>query len=1192
MKHSALSKVAAVVLAVAMLLTVLPMTAFADWNNVVYEDSTFGTNGYYNVISKKDYVLVPGAATETEMVLNNAAGTRRQVLHIVEVDPSNPDVSIVPGYYGIDKDTTDVANQTAAKMTDMTAYYEDVLGYNVVAGMNTDLYYEANAPRVLIYNGQDLRSGRGTQSVLCVYRNAEGVVSCDVKAYNAAQITNELANGNAEHGELIHAVSVSFAMTVKDGALVSKTEERTSSAAARSMVGVKEDGTLVLVMNDGRGANNSVGFCTYELGESMLALGCKWAANCDGGGSSTFVSKRAGEDECVMRSVPCDGAERPTIHGIFVVSNVAPTGILGNIDIDSDYDYFAPGSTYTFGADAIDTHGYAMDTPADVAWALSDDSFGAIADGTFVSNGTLGDVTVQALVNGNVVGEKAISIVNPSTFSLTSTDATLPYSTPEKVRSITLPIVAKYGEADVFVDGTSVSVTLADPASGSLDGYVFTATDDASVAEAVITVTYIPTGTALTYTVTYGKGSEVLYDFEDGDISEWLGTDDTEAYLKENGVSAYAASNDEWETRLGTLAAGGQISWSNKTTTFLSTRENGGYVKNGENALGVTFDMRSTEFNSWVYSIIYNVHGATVLRDVNRGYNATAVGMWVRVPEGFYTAKNNGAMAMQLTVYYMKAGDTTHLYGTQLSLQYNGKNLNALKESDIPEDRWIYVSANISAYPFVSLVDPLNDWYRSPSFIRMYVKPSEAQTLTYYYDDITLDYSSAVDDRNPPVISNATYCTNDTNLEFDGQTLTTNVVSFDANIADYAASNAEGLDYSTAAIYVDGVKQTTTASGSTMSAENVVLSNGDHSIKFEIADKLGNYTTLTKSLTINAAGAPSAITLSGHNDLGIAPEAGSIYYTDLVAANIEDIDSVSTTLYLQTANTWELDHMIVADGFEATYEATEAEPNRVTVTITKTGETALTGEQTLVSIPVRIWTFNEDAWVGGDSSGAPVKMTAAQRYASSYGEPVLLVEVTVEKGAIVYTDNTNGTFGGYLNTPTAVTGNKTKAWHEHDAELVHLRDLAPTCTEDGYEGRTYCATCGSVVDWGTTIPATGHDYELVDGHFICTECGDEFDYSGISGLFQVGDNYYYAIAGNLMTGWQTADEGTYYFGADYAAVDGAQTIDGGNYVFENCILTKGAWINDGEGLAYYWAGKPYHAQWAEIEGETYHFNAA
>ncbi len=347
------SKVLAVVLCLTMLCGVLPAAVFATDPEVIYQGASFGTNGYYNIISKNEWVLVPGAATETELVINNSTGTRRQVLHVIEVDPSNPDVSIVPGYYQIDKDVTKEEYWSHKELTEMAKYYEDNLGYNIVGGMNTDLYYDTYAPRILVYNGKDLSVKGNTSpssSILYVFKEEDGTISCDVKAFNRDNF-----NAYLESGRLLHAVSVSFGMVVADGELVSKTEERTSAAAARSMVGIKEDGTLVICMNDGRGANNSVGLCNYEEGETMLALGCKWAANCDGGGSSTFLTKRVGEDEFTMRSVPCDGAQRPTSHGIFVASNVAPTGVLDVINIESDYKIFAPNTSYTFSAEAIDT---------------------------------------------------------------------------------------------------------------------------------------------------------------------------------------------------------------------------------------------------------------------------------------------------------------------------------------------------------------------------------------------------------------------------------------------------------------------------------------------------------------------------------------------------------------------------------------------------------------------------------------------------------------------------------------------------------------------------------------------------------------------------------------------------------------------------------------------------------------------
>ena len=68
-----LVRVATFALAIVMLIGILPMTALAaisNWaeNNVIFDGTSFGTNGYYNVISKKDYVLVPGAAVESEIV--------------------------------------------------------------------------------------------------------------------------------------------------------------------------------------------------------------------------------------------------------------------------------------------------------------------------------------------------------------------------------------------------------------------------------------------------------------------------------------------------------------------------------------------------------------------------------------------------------------------------------------------------------------------------------------------------------------------------------------------------------------------------------------------------------------------------------------------------------------------------------------------------------------------------------------------------------------------------------------------------------------------------------------------------------------------------------------------------------------------------------------------------------------------
>ncbi len=1232
-----LSKVVALVLSVVMLMSSIPMMTFGLGVDASLQPGTAtGTNGYYNVISRKDWVLVPDAATETELVLNNATGTRRQVLHVIEVDPSNPDVSIVPGYYGLDKDLTDVANQTTAKLTDMAAYYENTLGYNIVGGMNTDLYYDTNAPRILVYNGQDL-SIKGkyapSSSILYVFKEEDGSISCDVKAYVKADFDAYLASGR-----LLHAVSVSFGMVVKNGELVSKTEERTSAPAARSMVGIKADGTLVICMNDGRSANNSVGLCNYEEGEVMLALGCEWAANCDGGGSSTFLTKRAGEETFTMRSVPCDGAERPTAHGIFVASNVGPTGELDVININSEYDYFAPKTTYTFGAQAIDTNGYGMTMPADVTWALSDASFGTIDNGTFVSNGKLGEVDVQALSNGTVYGTKTITVANPATLILSATSTVMPYSTTEKVREITMPIVAQIGEANVYYDMAALTIELSDAAAGTLNGYKFTATTDTTVTGVDVTMTYVPTGAKLVYAIEFGQGSEILWDFENNDLGGFLGQQDAYDWQAAQGI----------ESPMNSILTAGNASLDVHSKTFIATKENGGQVHNGQSSLGISFDMRNADINSWVYANIYNVSntdGSGVLRDVANGKKAVALGAWVYIPEGFYTVKNAGAMAIRGD--FVAGTSAATAKRTNFNATYNGKTINSLTEADIPENRWIYAVFTLSGYNYVSINNSLSTDNYSPCFARMYMKPSEVQNLTYYFDDFALDYSSAVDDRNPPVISDVTYCTADTNVEMNGQTITTNAVSFNANIADYKASNAEGLDYASAKIYVDGValdNVKTTANG--MSVDGVVLSNGEHKITFEIADKLGNATCVSKTLVIDCETAASAVTLAGHNDLNNAIEAGSVYYVDIVADAIEDIQEVTTTIELHSSCKWEFDQVNAADGFAVTVTRNAVDEDFITLTIKKTGDCALTGKQTLASVPVRVWSYDE-TWAI-DQFGKT--QTTDARYAAS-GEPVLNVEAAVRLGSIVYTDGTTGSFMSDLLVATKLDGTKTGgAWHKHDAELTVLSAEA-TCTKNGYENRTYCETCGSVVDWGTVIEATGHSYGFVENVLKCVndDCdvtftgtwtdgkdyvdgvtvadgwhGDYYYVNGVkltglqnidgayynfdengksqgktNGLITIDGVNYCTIAGNLVNGWQLIENEYYYFDPiTNAGINGVRsslevcnTSQKFEYSFTNGKLDDGVWLEMAEGTRYYYGSGHYGQGTYVIDGKTYGFNS-
>jgi uncharacterized protein YigE (DUF2233 family) len=77
----------------------------------------------------------------------------------------------------------------------------------------------------------------------------------------------------------------------------------------RTAVGLKKNGNWVFVVVEGRDPQISVGLTMVELGELMLSLGCEYALNLDGGGSSTLylegrvVNALSGDDEGVDKGV-------------------------------------------------------------------------------------------------------------------------------------------------------------------------------------------------------------------------------------------------------------------------------------------------------------------------------------------------------------------------------------------------------------------------------------------------------------------------------------------------------------------------------------------------------------------------------------------------------------------------------------------------------------------------------------------------------------------------------------------------------------------------------------------------------------------------------------------------------------------------------------------------------------------------
>lgn len=88
----------------------------------------------------------------------------------------------------------------------------------------------------------------------------------------------------------------------------------------RTVIGFKEDGSVVMMVSDGRGMDRdyAVGLTYFQIAEMMRLVGCVDVYQMDGGGSATLVARNSqGNLEVINR--PSDGSERSIGNAILMV---------------------------------------------------------------------------------------------------------------------------------------------------------------------------------------------------------------------------------------------------------------------------------------------------------------------------------------------------------------------------------------------------------------------------------------------------------------------------------------------------------------------------------------------------------------------------------------------------------------------------------------------------------------------------------------------------------------------------------------------------------------------------------------------------------------------------------------------------------------------------------------------------------
>lgn len=532
-------------------------------------------------------------------------GGNQNIGYVMEVDLSNPNVDLLSGYKDMDPDNWGTQTTSAQAVA-----AEEKLGVNVVGAINTNLSWASDEPLgMLVINGVVYHQGTPQNYF---------VLTKDGKA--------EIRSGNEPlQGNEWQATST-FQLLVKDGKNVNTTPDHsTGNRAPRTAIGIKADGNVVLFVVDGRQAPRSVGMTAYELAEAMISLGCVTAVNCDGGGTSTFVSEREGSGKLAVQNVPSDGTERPTLGTLMVVSKAKPSGVFDHAVITPNNEYYTQGSTVSFSAIGADNSGASAELPDGLVWRLKDScaDMGTVDSetGVFVGkNGVTGTVTVELVdADETVVGSTDIQLVVPDSISFKSDELSLGFS-----ETTSLGLVVKYKNLDINYSASDFIWKQSDEKMGTFNTDGTYTTNDGLTVSGTVSVEYIgDSSISASLNMIVGKLPVVIWDFED--VTE---TDGETGEIKVVPAEEYyTIDQKDVDGKWSSLFYTSNYNRGGVQSAEIVSIDDDKPVRMGTHSLKLNYDFRNcgvvTEGALIGTTDAFTVPGAP-----------TAIGVWVYAPEG------------------------------------------------------------------------------------------------------------------------------------------------------------------------------------------------------------------------------------------------------------------------------------------------------------------------------------------------------------------------------------------------------------------------------------------------------------------------------------------------------------------------------------------------------------------------------
>lgn len=456
-------------------------------------------NGYYSVFSSNETILAPGITQKINYA--QTVDGKQIVYYVATVDVTRDDVTIMANYKDNDPSKgwgyQRVEDQANALMNNYKDKYEN---FNVVVATNADGYNMATGEPggLLVMNGVEWHPVDG-DGFFAILKDGSAMIGTK-------------ADYDTHKSKIQEAVGGFGAVLVKDGKInVTKTPNYTSSRASRTAVGIKADGSVVMMVLDGRQQPFSAGGAMEEIAQIMLEAGCVHAINLDGGGSTTYLSKPAGSDKLQLTNRPSDGYARSVSTSLVAISTAKSSNEFDHAILSSGYDYITAGTSMKISATGVSNTGNNATIPVGAYWTVSDNSVGSIsADGMFTAEAN-GTVTVQLMVGEKCVGSKVLQVVTPDNIKFAEERITAIYGVPTE-----LALTLWYnGYPVAFNTDTDVFVVLEKSEAGIIDNITFTGSESSGIRTVMVGAMLLADQDLIAYaTINMYKADEALFDFD------------------------------------------------------------------------------------------------------------------------------------------------------------------------------------------------------------------------------------------------------------------------------------------------------------------------------------------------------------------------------------------------------------------------------------------------------------------------------------------------------------------------------------------------------------------------------------------------------------------------------------------------------------------------------------------------------